>query len=197
MSDLVSLELDESLWDHVFQVAPLVLVGTREPDGAFDLAPKHRAVTLSPTHFGFVCRASHATFRNAVREKAFTVSWPGPRHIVMTAAAASPRCVDGEKPVMSALPTVPATEIDGVFLEGCALQVECRLDRVIDDLGEDSLVIGRIVAAFAAEDALRGGILPDGEVMHEHPLLAYLHPTRYATIETSIGFPFPKGFVRD
>ena len=67
MSDLVPIELDDELWERVFVVSPLVLVGTREPDGRHDLAPKHRVVTLRG-HFGFVCRPSHATWRNAVRE---------------------------------------------------------------------------------------------------------------------------------
>jgi flavin reductase (DIM6/NTAB) family NADH-FMN oxidoreductase RutF len=197
MSDLVALALDEAVWDHVFQVAPLVMVGTREPDGGYDLAPKHRALTLSPKHFGFVCRERHATYRNALREEAFTVSWPGPRHIVMTSAAAAPRCEDGEKTAMRALPTVAAKEVDGVFLEGCALQVECRLERVIDDLGDDCLIIGRIVAAWAAKDAIRSGQVLDGELVHEHPLIAYLHPSQFATIDKSVGYPYSKGFKRD
>ncbi len=197
MSDLVALKLDDSLWDHVFQVAPLVMVGTREEDGGADFAPKHRVVTLGPRHFGFVCRDTHATYRNALRERAFTVSWPGPRHIVMTSAAAAPRCEDGEKKSMRALPTVPAREVDGELLEGCPLYVECALDRVVEDLGEESLVIGRIVAAAAASDAFRTPDHPDPEIVHEHPLLAYLHPSRFATIESSVGFPYAKGFTRD
>lgn len=197
MSDLVALELDDALWDHVFQVAPLVMVGTREPDGGIDFAPKHRIVPLGPRHFGFVCRSSHATFRNALREKAFTVSWPGPRHIVMTSAAAAPRCEDGEKKAVRALPTVPAQEVDGELLDGCTLHVECRLDRIVEDLGEDCLLIGQIVAASASEDAVRSSEHPDGEIVHDHPLLAYLHPSQFATIERSAGFPYAKGFRRD
>ncbi len=197
MSDLVALKRDDSLWDHVFQVAPLVLVGTREPDGAIDFAPKHRVVTLGPGHFGFVCRESHATYRNALREGAFTVSWPGPRHIVMTSAAAAPRGEDDEKKAMRALPTVPARAVDGELLSDCTLHVECELDRVVEELGDDSLLIGRIVAASAASDAFRTPDHPDGEIVHEHPLLAYLHPSRLAIIETSVGFPYPKDFTRE
>lgn len=196
MSDLVGLELDDALWEHVFQVAPLVMVGTREPDGGFDLAPKHRVVQLTPQHFGFVCRASHATYRNALREEAFTVSWPGPKHIVMTSAAATPRCEDGEKKAMSALPTIPARVVDGVLLEGCAFYIECRLERVIDDLGTDCLVVGTIVAAWAERDALRNPELTDRELVHQHPLLAYLHPSQFSNIEKSFGYPFSKGFTR-
>lgn len=197
MSNRVELELNDELWDHVFQVAPLVMVGTREPDGRFDFAPKHKVVTLTPQHFGFVCRESHATLRNARREQAFTVSWPSPRHIVMTSAAATPRCLDGEKKSLRAFQTVPATKVEGVLLDDCALGIECEVDRVIDDLGKDCLVIGRVVAAHADADAMRSTRMRDSEVVHQHPLLAYLHPSQFATIERSVGFPFAKGFNRN
>lgn len=196
MSDQISLELDDSLWDHVFQVSPLVMIGTREADGGYDFAPKSRIVNLTPRHLGFVCRESHATYRNAVRERAFTVSWPGPQQIVMTSAAAAPRCEDGEKKTLKGLPTVAAREVDGKLLAGCSLNVECRLERVIDDLGEDQLVIGRVVAAWASPDAMRSATTPDHEIVHKRPILAYLHPSQFATIDKSVGFPFPKGFTR-
>jgi flavin reductase (DIM6/NTAB) family NADH-FMN oxidoreductase RutF len=196
MSDWLRLDVDHELWERVFVVSPLVLVGTREPDGSFDLAPKHRIVTL-PGHFGFVCRPSHATWRNAVRERTFTVSWPSPRQIVMASAAASPRCEDGEKKALRALPMVAATTVEGVLLDGGRLHLECRLERVVDDLGEDGLLLGRIVAAHADRKALRRRDVPDNTLVHEQPLLAYLHPSQFALIEHSAGFPFPKDFHRD
>lgn len=196
MSELVPIGLDDELWEHVLVVSPLVLIGTREPDGAQDFAPKHRVVALE-RHFGFVCRPTHATWRNAVREGAFTASWPGPRQIVMAAAAASPRCEDGEKKTMRALPTRPARKVDGVLLDGGRLHVECTVDRVLDDLGEEGLVLGRIVAASADPAALRSGERPDAQLVHAEPLVAYLHPSQFALIDESAGFPFPKGFTRE
>ena len=196
MSDLVPIELDDGLWERVFVVSPLVLVGTREPDGRHDLAPKHRVVTLQG-HLGFVCRPSHATWRNAVREGVFTVSWPGPRQVVMAAAAASPRCEDGEKRTLRALPTLAATSVNGVLVDGCRFHVECRVERVVDHLGDDGLLLGRVVAAHADRKALRSKAVPDRILVHDQPLLAYLHPTQYALVEQSTGFPFPKGFTRE
>ncbi len=35
----VTLDIDEPIWDRFFTVAPLVLIGTVEPDGGYDLAP--------------------------------------------------------------------------------------------------------------------------------------------------------------
>ncbi len=196
MSDLVPIELDDELWERVYVVSPLVLVGTREPDGSQDFAPKHRVVTL-PSHFGFVCRPRHATWRNAVRERAFTVSWPSPRQIAMASAAASPRCEDGEKKALRALPTLPARSVEGGLLDGGRFHVECRLERVLDDLGEEGLLLGRIVAAHADRKALRSRSVPDGALVHDQPLLCYLHPNQFALVDHSTGFPFPKDFTRE
>jgi flavin reductase (DIM6/NTAB) family NADH-FMN oxidoreductase RutF len=196
LKDLVSLDLGAGLWDRAFAVAPLVLVGTREPDGSYDLAPKHRVIPISDSYFCFVCSPSHATYRNAVRENTFTVSWPRPRQIVMASAAAAPRCEDGEKRTLRALPTLPAKSVEGVLVQGAYLFVECMLDRIID-LDGDELLIGRIVAAHADPDALRDHDVPDAKMVHAEPLLAYLHPGQFATIDQSTGFPFPKGFEFD
>ena len=38
---VIPLSLEYPIWDRVFTIAPLVVIGTREPDGTFDLAPKH------------------------------------------------------------------------------------------------------------------------------------------------------------
>lgn len=196
MSELVPVGVDDELWEHVLVVSPLVLIGTREADGAQDFAPKHRVVALG-RHFGFVCRPEHATWRNAVREGAFTASWPGPRQIVMAAAAASPRCEDGEKRSLRALPRLPASSVEGALVDGCRFHVECRLERIVDDLGDEGLLLGRIVAAHADRKALRSRNVPDGRLVHDQPLLAYLHPSQFALIEHSTSFPFPKDFTRE
>ena len=73
---LVSLSLDEPIWERFFSVFPLVLVGTLEEGGGHDLAPKHLAMPLSwGRWFGFVCTPRHRTYQNAVRTGAFTVSY--------------------------------------------------------------------------------------------------------------------------
>ncbi|MBW2268731.1 MAG: flavin reductase [Deltaproteobacteria bacterium] len=194
--NLVSLQADETLWERVFTVAPLVLVGTREPDGRADLAPKHLAFPMWGPWYGFVCSPTHATYRNAVSGGAFTVSFPKPGHVVLTSLAASPRYEDGEKHALEALETLPAREVDGVLVADCSFHLECRLDRTVDGFGANSLVIGRVVAAHADPDALRTLDREDDELIHTHPLLAYLYPKRFASIDQSLAFPFPAGFKR-
>ena len=193
----VELDLRSPVWERVYLVAPLVLVGTREPDGSFDLAPKHMALPLGwQNWFGFVCTPRHATWANALRERAFTVSWPRPAQLVGTSLAASPRCADGSKPATAALPLRPASRVPGVLVEGASLALECELDRVVEGFGENGLVVGRVVAAWADPAALRDAEREPEDVLAAAPVLAYLYPGRFAEIAAAYSFPFPEDMRR-
>lgn len=195
--DRVELDVDHPVWDRFFTVAPLVVIGTREESG-YDLAPKHMATPLGWSNFfGFVCTRAHATYRNAVREGAFSVSFPRTEATVVSSLTAAPRCGgDGGPADLSGLPTLPAEAIDAVLLEDAYAWLECELDRAVDGFGENSLVAGRIVAARVDRDALRLREGDDQELLRRSPLLAYLAPGRFAEIGESRSFPFPAGFRR-
>ena len=194
--NMVPLELS-TIWERVFTVAPLVIIGTREENGRFDLAPKHLATPLSwKNHFGFVCTPAHATYQNIKREKVFTVSYPRPTQMVLTSLTASPRDEDGAKPALSLLSTFPAQKINGRFIQDGYLYFECELDRIIDGFDVNSLIAGRIIAAYAAADSLRQSDLDDNELLHNAPLLAYVNWGRFARISESYAFPFMTGFKR-
>lgn len=193
--ELVTLDPRTPVWQRVFTVAPLVLVGTLEPDGALDLAPKHMATPLGHGgYFGFVCTPAHATYRNVRARRQFTVSYPRPGEVVHTALAASPRDDAGRKPALAGFPSLPATKVEGRFFAESYFFLECELHDVIDGFGDDSLVAGRIVAAHARPEALRHADSDDGEVPQGEPLLAYLSPGRYTEITDSRAFPFPADF---
>lgn len=194
---LVSLDPDRPIWDRFFNVAPLVVVGTREGEH-YDLAPKHMATPLGwQNFFGFVCTPKHRTYRNTRETGVFTVSYPRPDQIEQVAKTATPREGDEGEPSKAGLEevaTFPAQEIDGVLMEGAYLFLECQMERTIDRLGKNSLVIGGIVAAYVHEDALRAPDREDEECLQQVPLLAYIDPGRYATVRESESFPFPNGF---
>jgi flavin reductase (DIM6/NTAB) family NADH-FMN oxidoreductase RutF len=147
-------------------------------------------------HYGFVCTSTHATYVNAEREGCFTVSFPRPDQIVLTSLAAAPRCEDDHKYALDAIPTVPAKKVDGVLLDHAYLHFECELDRIIDGFGVNSLIVGKIVAASAAEDSLRDQDRDAQEMIAHSPMLAYLHPGRFAEIHQTNAFPYHVGFKR-
>lgn len=193
--ELVSLDLIQPIWERFFSVAPLIVVGTREPEAGYDLAPKHMAMPLGwGNYFCFVCTPRHRTYQNIYREKTFTVSFLRPEQIVLASLSAAPRCDAYTKPSLAELSTFPASIIDGVFLQDAYLFLECELERIVDGFGENSLIAGQIVAAYVQQQALRISEQDDQDLLLQAPLLAYLPPGRYAKIEHSFSFPFHSGF---
>ncbi len=194
---LVELDTSDSIWERFYTVFPLVVVGTHEADGSDDLAPKHLAMPMSwKNHFGFVCTPRHHTYQIILRDKQFAVSYVRPTQTVLASLAASPRCDDGSKPISQALPTVAAEKVKAPLVEGGYLFLECEFEQMIDNLGDNSLIIGRIVAARVAEDALRDVDQDDGDLLMASPLLAYLYPDRFAEIAKTTKLPFPAGYKR-
>ncbi|HZD88234.1 MAG TPA: flavin reductase [Gaiellaceae bacterium] len=194
--ELIELSMDSAIWERVFTVAPLVLVATKEGDG-HNVAPKHLAMPIGwANFFGFVCSPSHATYRNLQRHPEFTVSFPGLDRLVPASMAAGARLDDRSKPTLAAVPVFPARRVEGVLVEGCSLYLECELDRMVDGFGENSLLVGRVVAAAAARAALRGHDVDDSDLLHRLRPLVYLYPGRVAEVCETHAFPFPVDYRR-
>jgi flavin reductase (DIM6/NTAB) family NADH-FMN oxidoreductase RutF len=196
-NEMVELDVTTSIWSRVFVVAPLVLVGTQEKDGTYNLAPKHMATPLGwGRYWGFVCTPGHTTYHNARRHGAFTVSYPRPSQVLFATLAAAPRTEDGVKASVAKVPTFSASCVDGILVSDAYLYLECELERTVDGFGDDSLVVGRIVAARVREEALRTSDRDDNDLLYREPLLAYLSWGRFAEIRESQQFPLPEGFRR-
>ena len=192
--DLVELAVGPGLWGQVPAVAPLVVIGTTEGDG-YDLAPKHMATPLSwEGYYGFVCAPTHATYANVAAHPEFTVSFPRADDVLAASLAAGRRDGQGSKPTLAAVATIPARVVEPPLVAGCLLYLECTLERVIDGLGSNSLVVGRVVAASAPREALRGPEIDDADLVHELGLLAYVSPGRFAVVRDSLAFPYPFDF---
>lgn len=194
--NLIRLPTDRPIWDRFFGVHPLVIVGSKEEHG-YNLAPKHLAMPLGwGNFFCFVCSPQHSTYVNIRQHGAFTVSYPRPTEVLMASLAAAPRCEDRSKPSLLVLPSFRASTVDGILVKGCSLFLECTLHSILDGFGDNSLIIGNVVAAAAAEDILRDAERDEAEQIDQSPLLAYVSPGRLAEIRQTMAFPFPKGFSR-
>jgi flavin reductase (DIM6/NTAB) family NADH-FMN oxidoreductase RutF len=194
---LVLLPMDQPIWEQFFTVAPLVIVGSNEENGQFNLAPKHLAMPLGwENYYCFVCSPRHTTYHNIRRHGVFTVSYPRLSEVLLASLAAAPRCEDLSKPTLLDLPTMPARHVEGVLVKGCYLYLECMLHSILDGFGPNSLILGNVVAAAVHEDARRANEVDASDQIFQFPLLAYLSPGRIAEIRQSTAFPFPKGFSR-
>ena len=190
--NLVEIGTRKPVWERFFCVAPLVLIGTIDEDGALDLAPKHMVTPMGwQNYFGFVCAPSHGTCRNIARTGVFTVSYPKPSQVLYSSLAATPRQAGGEKPVLQSFDTFPARQIEGSFIDDAYLYFECRHFKTVDGFGDNCLITGEIIAAYAEPSFLRSTDCDDQELLHESPVFAYLSPGRFATIDRSNAFPFP------
>ncbi len=191
----INLDTSQSIWGRFFTVAPLVVIGTKEGD-EYDLAPKHMVTPLGhDNYFGFVCTPGHATYHNAKREKAFTVSFVTPKQVVLASLTATPRCDEQkEVPVVKHIPTQLGRTVDALLVKDAYLCLECELDRIIDGFGDFSLIAGKIITAYVRKEALRISEVDDAQVIEDMPLLAYLAYGRFAEIKESAAFPFPKDF---
>lgn len=191
------LNLEFPVWEQVFTVHPLVIVGTIEEDQSPDFAPKHMVFPLGwKNYFGFVCTPRHNTYQNIKRTKEFTVTYPKPDQVVITSLTASPRCDAGTKPTLDSIETFPATDVDGFFVENGYLFLECRLLRIIDGFGENSLILGEIIQAHADRGVIRTPTHDSSENIYQHPHLAYISPGRFAVIDKTQAFPFPANFKK-
>jgi flavin reductase (DIM6/NTAB) family NADH-FMN oxidoreductase RutF len=146
--------------------------------------------------FGFLCTPAHTTYQNIIRENGFTVTYPRPTQVVLTSISATPRDDDNLKTSLLALETFAAKNIDGLFVADGYIYLECSLHKIVEGFGRNSLITGRIIAAYVHEDAYRTSEQDDAELINEAPLLAYLEPGRFGRIEQTFAFPFPKDFKR-
>ncbi|MAU16935.1 MAG: hypothetical protein CMH46_15515 [Muricauda sp.] len=194
----VSLDTDIPIWDRIFTVAPLVVVGTKEQEG-YDLAPKHMATPLGfDNYFGFVCTPRHGTYQNVKLTKEFTVSFPTPDQVTTTSLSATPRRMELTKSqqIIESLPIVKATSMDAPLVQDAYLYLECELFKIIDGFGENSIITGKIKSAYVHKDYIRISEKDEQEQLKNNPLLAYIAHGRFAKIGETYNFPFPKDFKR-
>ena len=198
MPEYIPLDMADPIWPHFFTVAPLVIVGTREGTG-YDMAPKHMAFPMGfENYFGFVCTPDHNTYHNVRKTGEFTVSYLVPDQLLLASISASPRPEDLSKSdsIVHALPTEPAKQMDALLISDAYVHLECKLFKMVDDFGNNSLITGKIIAAHVREDYLRVSERDELDLVARNPLLAYVADGRFATITTTHNFPYPKNFKR-
>lgn len=196
--DFISLNVEDTIWDHFYTVAPLVVVGSKEND-FYDLAPKHMVTPIGfSNYFGFVCTSRHSTYHNIKKEKKFTVSFVKPDQILLTSLAAVPRCDENHytKEIVKKLPTIPTAKNDNIFIADSYVLLECSLYKIIDGFDDYSIITGQIEAAFVHKDYKILSEVDAQKQIFDNPLVAYIAQGRFASIKETFSFPYPKDFKR-
>lgn len=198
VKNYVSLNTEIPIWDRIFTVAPLIVIGTKEQEG-YGLAPKHMATPLGfDNYFGFVCTPRHGTYQNIKKTGEFTVSFPKPDQVTTTSLSASPRteALTKSQQIVESLPLIKAASMDAPLIKDAYLYLECELFKIIDGFGENSIITGKIKEAYVHNDYLRVSEKDEQEQLKNNPLLAYISYGRFAKIGETYNFPFPKDFKR-
>ena len=195
---LISLDPSLPIWDRVFTVAPLIVIGSKGQHED-DLAPKHMATPIGfGNYFGFVCTPRHCTYDNIKETGVFSVSFPTPEQLVSISLTATPRNKHLSKyeAVIRALPTRKAESIDTLVIDGAYLYLECELYKIVDGFDDYSLITGKIRRVQVDPDFLKTTDVEEAEQILQNPLLAYIAHGRFAFIRETYKFPFPKDFQR-
>lgn len=196
-TDLIELPANQPIFETVYTAAPLVIVGTREPSGADDLAPKHMAFPLGwSDYFGFVCTPEHRTYTNAKRTGGFTVSYPRPADILDASLSAGPRTETEEKPSLKGVESVDAETVDAPAVRNAYAVLECELIKTVDGFDKNELIAGEIVGKYVDRDAYRSDDTEPELLFDRAPVLTYFYPDRYASVSETNAFPFPSEFQR-
>ena len=196
--DFISLNVNETLWDHFYTVAPLVVIGSKENED-YDLSPKHMVTPIGFSNYiGFVCTPRHRTYHNIKKEKIFTVSFVRPSQVLLTSLAAIPRCEENhyKKQIVNEIPTISTTKKDNIFIADSYVLLECTLYKIIDGFDDYSIITGQIDAAFVHKDYKIFSEVDQQKNIYDNPLLAYIAQGRFASIKETFSFPYPKDFQR-
>ncbi len=196
--NFISLNVKDTIWDHFYTVAPLVVIGTKEND-VFDLSPKHMVTPIGFSNYlGFVCTPRHATYHNIKKEKNFTVSFVRPDQILLTSLSAIPRCEENHfsKAIVEKIPTISAPKNDNIFIADSYVLFECTLYKIIDGFDDYSIITGQIDAAYVHKDYKIFSEVDQQKQIYDNPLLAYIAQGRFASIKETFSFPYPKDFHR-
>ncbi|MGI9532230.1 flavin reductase [Lutimonas sp.] len=198
LKDFISLELKDSIWEHFYTVAPLVVIGSKESQG-FDLAPKHMATPLGfSDFFGFVCTARHNTYQNIKKHSRFSVSFVKPDQILLSSLAAIPRCAvkDFSQEITNQIPTLLSEDGEVIFVQDSYVMLDCALHQIIDGFDDYSIITGRIRSARVHKNYKIVSDEGHQKQIYDHPLLAYIAPGRFANIHETLAYPYPKDFQR-
>ena len=196
--DFISLDVKESIWEHFYTVAPLVVIGTKEDHG-FDLAPKHMVTPLGfSDYFGFVCTPRHNTYHNIKKSHRFSVSFVKPDQILLSSLAAMPRCAvqDFPKEITNQIPTVMSEDGGAIFLRDSYVMLDCSIYKIIDGFDDYSMITGKINKAQVHKHYKIISDEGHQKQIYDHPLLAYIAQGRFANIKETMSYPYPKDFQR-
>jgi len=192
MSD--KIELDSH--GCCFSIKPIILVTTLGSNGLPNVAPKTQCTSIGrhEEYFAFVCTPRHHTYQNAKADGEFVVNYPGPE-LIERVSAASQFAENVDEVVLSGLTSIPSLVVKPPRIKECRVHLECEVADV-KDLDDGSIILGKVVSRSGdREISFKKGTAEENiNLLSTHPLLTYVYPNHYASINTAEKFIFPKNY---
>ncbi len=149
-------DVEAKAWEREMSmiVRPIVIISTVSKEGIPNAALKTNFMVVSALEeVAFGCFQEHDTHRNIVETGEFVVNVP-PEGIIekaMVTAVDFPHNVNEIEE--AGLTAIPSEKVRPPRIQECRLHMECRLK-----WHRDTIIVGRIVAASADEDLVKGSV---------------------------------------
>jgi flavin reductase (DIM6/NTAB) family NADH-FMN oxidoreductase RutF len=186
----VRRSIDEVEARRLLTGGPVVLV-TATYKGRHNVMPAAYAMPLSivPPLVGLAISPQRFTFDVIKASEEFALNFPTRRLLHHVQYLGSISGADIAKLELMKLPTFRARRLDTVLLEGCVGWIECGLEE-IREVGDHCLVIGRVAAAAADDQAFSDHwLLQDEEEKPLHYLGGNLYSLLSEVLEARVPRP--------
>jgi flavin reductase (DIM6/NTAB) family NADH-FMN oxidoreductase RutF len=156
-----------------------------------NVAPKTQVMPVGRKgYWAFGCCDRHHTYQNVIQQGEFVINFPGPELIKQVSQSAKEFPPDADEINGAGLTAMASQEVKVPSVAECRVHLECKRYQVIDGYGKESLIVGEVVAVTADEDLVDAG----AEILMEYPLLVYVYPGYYASVEQVRQFRFPRNY---
>jgi flavin reductase (DIM6/NTAB) family NADH-FMN oxidoreductase RutF len=160
--------------------APVMLV-TSSYRGRHNALPIAYAMVLSvvPPMIGIAIHPSRYSYDVIRKTEEFAINIPTRELLHHVQYLGTLSGVDFDKLELTKLPSFRARLLDTILLEGCVGWIECSVQDAIE-MGDHFLIVGRVVAVSADDDAFDGSWkLDEGDMKPLH----YLGANHYAVLD--------------
>ena len=136
--------------------APVLLV-TSSYRGRHNALPVAYAMVLSivPPMIGIAIHPSRHSYDVIRKTEEFAINIPTRELLHHVQYLGTLSGVDFDKLELTKLPSFRARKLDTILLEGCVGWIECSVQDAIE-MGDHFLIVGRVVAVSADDDAFEG-----------------------------------------
>jgi flavin reductase (DIM6/NTAB) family NADH-FMN oxidoreductase RutF len=185
----MKMEENKAFW--LFPPRFVVLVSTTDKKGNYNLAPHSEFVNLyGNTHLIVAVAKDHDTHSNIEETGEFVIGLP-PISIAKSIAIAGKSFPKGVSEFEKAnLTPLKAAKVSAPLIKECIANFECKLERKIENVGDGSLFIGKVVATHYNEKDVTDEIttrLNSNAALHVHKGRVYT-TIKKETVDTKVDY---------